>query len=153
MDKLAFKKRVLQRAKEEQQRLINDFNDQIKDLQMSEELGNDDQLDDHQQSIDSNASDLINAISNELNFANEEMELLNKMNIGNRTLDVVSIGSVVKTDKTIFYPSVSIEKFTVNDEELFGLSLKAPIYEAMKGKRVGETFSFNDTDYKILDIF
>jgi transcription elongation GreA/GreB family factor len=153
MDKLTFKKRVLQRAKEEQQKLIEDFMHQIKDLQNSDEITDDDQLDEQQQSLDSNNSDLISAISDELNFANEEMELLNKMQVGNKVADFVTIGAVVKTDSMTFYPSVSIEKFVVDGEELFGLSLKAPIYEEMKGKRKGETFQYKGTEYTIQELF
>lgn len=153
MDKLTFKKRVLQRAKEEQQKLIEDFMHQIKDLQHSDEITDDDQLDEQQQSLDSNNSDLISAISDELNFANEEMELLNKMQVGNKVADFVTIGAVVKTDSMTFYPSVSIEKFVVNGEELFGLSLKAPIYEEMKGKKKGETFQYKGTEYTIQELF
>ena len=153
MDKLTFKKQVLQRAKEEQQKPIEDFINKIKDLQSSDEITNDDQLDEQQQSLDSNNSDLISAISDELNFANEEMELLNKMQVGNNVADFVTIGAVVKTDSMTFYPSLSIEKFVVNGEELFGLSLKAPIYKEMKGKRKSQTFQYKETEYKILELF
>ena len=153
MDKLTFKKRVLQRAKEEQQKLIEDFINQIKELQRCEEIANNDQLDEQQQSLDSSKSDLISAISDELNFAKEEMELLDKMQVGNKAADFVTIGSVVKTDSMTFFPSVSIEKFVVNGEELFGLSLKAPIYGEMKGKKKGESFQYKGAEYKILELF
>ena len=38
-------------------------------------------------------------------------------------------------------------------DELYGISAKAPLFEAMKGKKAGETFSFRDEVYRIEELY
>lgn len=153
MDKLAFKSQVLEKAKERQQEIIEDFKTSINELESSGMPINEDQYDSDQQSLDASNNEMINKLITQLNFVKEEMNVLNNMQIGEDLNNSVVLGSVVKTDKLTFYPSVSIEKFDVNGEELFGISSKAPLFKAMLNKKVGDEFGFNDQFYKIEDVF
>lgn len=153
MDKLAFKNQVLEAAKKRQQEIIDDFKDRINELRSSEGDINDGQyeLDQSSQNVVSNEE--INILADELNFVVEEMNLLNRMNVGDHLHEEVSPVSVVKTNKLTFFPSVSVEKFNVDGEEFFGISTKAPIYAAMQHKKAGESFQFNDNEYKIEEVY
>ncbi len=48
--------------------------------------------------------------------------------------------------------SASIEEFTVEGKSVFGLSVHSPLYKEMKGKKVGERFTYNTTTYLIKEI-
>ena len=62
-------------------------------------------------------------------------------------------GTVVKTDKETFFISVGVERFYVDDFPVFGISVQSPIYKVMKGKRVGDRFSYKGLTYRIEEIF
>lgn len=96
--------------------------------------------------------ELVNALGRELEFAQREMEFLKNLNPSKET-DIVEPGAVVVTDKLTFYICVSIEKFEVNGKDFFGISYKAPIYASMRGLKKGTSFKYNETEYKILDVY
>lgn len=153
MDKLDFKKKVLEGAKLRQQEIIDDYKTRIGDMKKGEMNINEDQLDMGQKSFNSESNDMINVLANELNFLVDEMNLLNKIQVDGNLHDSVALGSVVITDKKTFFPSVSIETFGVDGQEFFGISDKAPLYSEMKGKKAGETFSYKGNQYKIEDVY
>lgn len=153
MKKLAFKKQILEKARERQEEIIDDFRNRIEELQYSVMNINEGQQDIDQKSLDSSSNELINKLADQLNFAVDEMDLLLKMKVDDQIHNKVTIGSVVVTDRGIFYPSVSIERFNVAGKEIFGLSTKAPLFKLMKGKKAGEDFSYKKVNYHILDLY
>jgi transcription elongation GreA/GreB family factor len=48
---------------------------------------------------------------------------------------------------------VSSEKIEIDGQEIFGISTNAPIFSAMMDLKKGDTFDFNNTSYKIQDIY
>lgn len=64
----------------------------------------------------------------------------------------VSKGTIVITDSIRFFVGVSAQ-FKVNQDDFIGISTEAPIFAVMKGKKEGETFSFNNKTYNIRQIF
>ncbi|MEB2785262.1 hypothetical protein [Algoriphagus persicinus] len=96
----------------------------------------------------------INFIEEELEFAKEEMRILNflKSNLG-KPHETPELGAVVVTDKVSFFISVSIEEFIVREDRYFGISTRSPIFKAMRGKSKFETFAYGSTNYLIKDIF
>ena len=69
-------------------------------------------------------------------------------------------GSIVITDKQRFFLSIGAGKFVVNDSEsptgmqyYFAISAQTPIYLALKGKTVGESFIINGMTHTIKEIF
>lgn len=153
MNNLDFKNKVLEKAKERQQEIIDDFKTSIEELTKSEMNINDGQLDLDQQSMDAASNELIDKLGGQLNFVLDEMEFLKQMRVADEPHENVVLGSIVKTDKMTFYPSVSIEKFDVDGKELFGISAQAPLFKEMKGKKVGDSFSFHDQHYTIEEVY
>lgn len=153
MKKLEFKLKVLEAARQKQQTLINDFKSRIDEIKNSEVMVNEDQLDYDQQGSDDAGNEMIDKLADQLNFAVEEMNILNKMRIADEPLEEVAMGAIVRTNRNTFFPSVSIERFNVDGKDLFGLSEQAPLYQTMKGKKVGDTFEYNDQVYKVLEVY
>ena len=96
--------------------------------------------------------ELINAIGNELTFAQREMEFLKSLD-SSKVCDIVEPGAVVVTNKMTFYICVSIENFEVAGKDFFGMSYKAPLYAEMRGLKKESSFKYNETEYYILDIY
>jgi hypothetical protein len=149
-----FKKKSLEASIIKHQSVIDDLKRSVKELLGTEGSSNRDDLDMHQQSVNTEQIQMANAIGDQVSFANEEMTLLNNMMPTIQDIhDQVSLGSVVVTDKMIFFVSASIEQFEVDGIELFGLSTETPLYQAMKGKKKGDKFSYKDQHYTIVDLF
>lgn len=152
MEKMKFKKLILEAGKQKQQSIIDDFKRSIKVRQQSavevDELGLLDQLESNKEI----SMEYIDKLAGQLDFVNEEMETLNRIGI-KEPHDHVAFGSVVVTDKRTFFVSVSLEEFKADGRDLFGLSTQAPLFKQMENKKMGDSFSYKDIEYKILEIF
>lgn len=149
-----FKKKLLEASIKKHQSVIDDLQRSIKELLGNDETTNEDESDMSLQGFRTEQIQKANLIGNQVSFANDEMTLLNNMLPGIEDIhDEVILGSVVVTDKMNFFVSASIEQFEVDGIEIFGLSTESPLFQAMKGKRKGDKFSFKDQEYKIHDLF
>jgi len=59
----------------------------------------------------------------------------------------------VVTDIQKVFISIGLGKIIVDNDTYYAISLKVPFYQAMDGKKVGDTFEFRGKTIKILDIF
>jgi transcription elongation GreA/GreB family factor len=64
----------------------------------------------------------------------------------------VQLGSLVYTDRTVFYLAAGLGKIPFENKDYFVVSVQAPIAKLMMGKQLGERFSLNDTEYVITGI-
>lgn len=64
----------------------------------------------------------------------------------------VKNGSLVETSQGPFYLSISAGQLTVDGKPAFAISAASPVGQLMLGKKAGETFSFNQKEYKVLNI-
>lgn len=62
-------------------------------------------------------------------------------------------GALVKTDKGLFYISVSLSNIDFNGSKIFCISPDSPLAKALDGKTESETISLNNVTQKILQIF
>ena len=153
MEKSEKKRIILKAGLEKQEEIANDFKTSIQEIKDSARLLNESQYDSQQASLNDENNERIDALTGQLNFVKEELDLLHRLNIDAPLHDTVHVGSVVVTNKRTFFISVSLEEFEVKGEKFFGISTKAPIYPEMRGKAAGDHFEFNGTKYSIEDIF
>jgi hypothetical protein len=148
------KKKILNAAIEKHQAVINDFRTSIKNMLDSVVAIHEDEMDLSQKEFNAEMTEKSNQLADQLAFANEEMKILYDMSATiNLIHSTVQLGSVVVTDRTVFFVSVSIEDFSVDGMHCFGLSTESRLYKAMEGKKKGDQFSYNYSEYKIVDLF
>lgn len=70
-----------------------------------------------------------------------------------RSSEIISIGAVVETSIASYFLGISGPKFLVDGKTFFCISVSSPIGAALKGKTVGEIFSFNGKQHKILKVY
>ncbi len=70
----------------------------------------------------------------------------------NQLHSTVKHGALVMTDKTNVLVGVSIGKIIVEGKTFFTISTDSPLYQAMDGKKKGETFTFRDQKQTVLEI-
>jgi hypothetical protein len=152
--KATLKKRMLNKCIAKQQSLIEDFKKRIEALLVTEGLGNEESYDNSELAHASMNVNEARALSEALQYAEDEMKQLWFLQlIPNKINTKAEQGAAVVTNSGTFYISVSIEQFKVDGETYIGLSVHSPLYLAMKGKAVGETFTYNGREYSISDIF
>lgn len=69
-----------------------------------------------------------------------------------RKQELVQLGSLVKTNKGLFYIASAIGQVQVDNESVYVISLKAPLAKAMLGKSVGMPVVLNGQTQDILQI-
>ncbi len=149
------KKRMLEESIKKHKSVVDDFSARISELREEEESLNYEAYNSMaRRPYNEQVMPELEAIDIQLQFANEELDLLNRLKKSeDLTRDEVKLGAAVETDKGMFFVSASIEQFQIDGREMVGLSIKSPLYLAMEGKRKGDTFTYNNTTYRISDVF
>lgn len=71
----------------------------------------------------------------------------------NKTVDKVVLGSIVKTNKAVFYVSVPIQSVHYKNTQVFCVSVHAPLIQSLLNKEVGAEVTFNNISHKIVEIY
>jgi transcription elongation GreA/GreB family factor len=71
-----------------------------------------------------------------------QLDVLNKIN-PEVTSEIVSFGSIIKTDSQVFFISTGIGKITTEEVTFYAIAANSPIGMKLIGKKQGETFDFN----------
>lgn len=147
------RKKLLDACIAKQQFLIDDFKERIRSLTEPGGLGNEEAYDNTDVVANTVKALEINTLSNELQFAQEELALLESMK---SKQDIersqVALGAIVVTNHGTFFISASVEKFTAAGHTYVGISTSSPIFQVMQGKQSGDQFTFKGMTYKIKDI-
>lgn len=143
------KSRIHEVCLKKQQEELDNFIDRIKTLK--EDINTKDQSMSQSEERTASKVDLLQNYEKELYFSQVEMSNLQKLD-PSRLNTKVEQGAVVKTNLLNFYISIPLDKIEIDGTNYVGISVKAPIYSVMKDKKKGDTFSFNGTEYKILDL-
>lgn len=67
--------------------------------------------------------------------------------------DKAEKGAIVKTEKGLFFISVSLGEIKVENEKIICISPESPLAKAMNGKITNEVFSINNINQKIENIW
>lgn len=88
----------------------------------------------------------VEKLSKQLNEATKQQEILSKITLNNSP-DKVTVGSLVKTNKGVFYISIGLGRLLFNEDVVFIISPLSPIGKLLINKKEKETFSLNNIKY------
>jgi hypothetical protein len=83
---------------------------------------------------------------------NEQIDILRRVDM-TRTYNQIRFGAVVITESQRLFVATGIGKVNVEGEEYFVISAMVPFYNAIDGKKAGETYEFRGKKEKILEVF
>jgi len=66
--------------------------------------------------------------------------------------DKAEKGAIVKTEKGLFFISVSLGEIKIDNEKIICISPESPLAKAMNGKQKGDVFTLNQMNQKIINI-
>lgn len=93
----------------------------------------------------------INNLQRQLNETLNQQAVLHK--ITSEPSLKVQNGALVKTDKGLFYVSVSVGEIIFNDQKIMTVSVESPLIKAMSGKTKGDQFIINTMQQTIEEIW
>lgn len=94
-----------------------------------------------QEKLNAKLSELINMLQQAQKLPEEKQ------------MDKVTLGSVIKTDKAIFYVSVAIPTLKVQNQTVICISPVAPLMQVLQNGKQGDEIVFNKISYQIQQIF
>lgn len=67
--------------------------------------------------------------------------------------ETIEFGSVVETSENYYYISAALGKIILDEgSTVYAISTDAPIFQEMKGKKAGESFTFNGKTHEIINV-
>lgn len=79
------------------------------------------------------------------------IQILKRIDV-NATSDYARLGSLVYTDRFIYFISISIGTVAISNDEYLCVSLNSPVGLLLSGKKNGDKFTLNDKIYKIKEV-
>ncbi len=79
------------------------------------------------------------------------VQLLKKIDITS-TSDYARLGSLVYTDRFVYFISISIGTVTIEKADYLCVALNSPVGMLISGKKVGDEFILNGNSYKITSV-
>jgi hypothetical protein len=98
-------------------------------------------IEDDEQAQAEFASDLSEALDDTLHERTDKLDKLREIDFGPKS--TVTEGALVRLSGRYFVIAVSTARFTCDGREVMGISTMAPIFEAIKGARAGDTAEFH----------
>jgi hypothetical protein len=83
---------------------------------------------------------------------NEQVDILRRVDM-TRIFNLIRFGAVVITESQRLFVAAGIGKVVVEGQEYFVISAMVPFYNAIDGKKAGDTFEFRGKIEKILEVF
>ncbi|MBB6370794.1 hypothetical protein [Chryseobacterium shigense] len=93
----------------------------------------------------------INNLQRQLNESLNQLSVIQK--ISAEPSDKVQNGALVKTDKGLFYVTVSVGGIISENQKIMTVSAESPLIKAMSGKKEGEIFTINKITQTIQKIW
>ena len=85
---------------------------------------------------------------------NENIKALNSLKLINTNQhSVISLGSLVETEKGFFYIAVSLGEIRFQEKKIFVISTESPLAKAMHGKSKEDEFILNNLKQSIINLW
>lgn len=147
MDKQALKELLLSLEYQEIDEMERNYESHIKDS----DLDRDDVIDDDDQSQHVASSELSEGYEQNLRDHEHQIELLK--NIDFSPADLVQVGSVLETPNRYIFIGLAFPQINYKGKIMIGISVNAPFYKSVAGKRPGDLCEFNGQEFQILNVY
>lgn len=151
MDPIATKKAVLKAARTRLENTAAELRARIEELK-AVTIG-DDNAESASQTESTRGSDvdLMNSLGAQMEHVLQDIDRLAIVSPEAR-MDRVQFGAVVHTDRRNLLVGFSLEEFDAAGRRYLGVTPKAPLVQALVGRKAGETATVNGMDYAITEV-
>ncbi|MGJ1236305.1 3-oxoacyl-ACP synthase [Sphingobacterium multivorum] len=96
----------------------------------------------------------INRYQKQLVEANKDLQqLISIESLSNDVIDVVILGTLVQTNVGLYLIATSIGAVKIGTNNIFVISPASPIGQLLIGKKIGDSFVFNNVNQKVIAIY
>lgn len=150
MDRLAKKQKILDACFAQQEKVIGNLKVVMEEVADSaEEYGLPKDLYDSYRNQMMSKREMF---AQQLLKVNEQVDILRRIDMTKEHQNV-KFGSVVITSSQRLFIATGIGKIVVDGEEYFVISAIVPFFNAIDGKKAGDSFEFRGKKEKILEVF
>lgn len=142
---------ILDKIIEEQQRVIDNLQQSVERYKTASDLDEDDTSDPDDLARQTEAKDM--QLRYEKMLAKEKKDMAFVQAEKDKSYTQAELGALIETDKNYFFMAVPLPKFNVNGKEVFCISQEAPIFQKLKGKKVGDQLEIGQNIFEIKSIF
>lgn len=152
MNKLQLREKLLAEGKRRQETVVQDLDTATTNLLDSANQEGEEDTDAHYESTQEERMDDRDLLQGPLDAAVRNLAILNAIS-PDASHETVTLGAVVMTPDQNFFVSVNLGTMEVEQQSFVGISTAAPIYQAMVNKKEGDSFIFQDREYRIESLF
>ena len=130
--------------------LIDDLNEEYKLKKSGSDIDEEDVIEIDalsQQSEETNIAQLVNQRLTELK---NDYNFFKTLNLN--TQDSIEMGSLIESNKMYIYVAINTETLTYKGKDLIGVSAHSPIFQTLKGNKVGTKFKLGDFNDEVLSV-
>lgn len=143
MDKYLIKQALVKLEK----RHIDEAEMKYEDFLTGNLLGREDTIDQDDQSHHRQSIEVSDQLEHQAHIHIDHLNAIN--NISFEPTEVVKPGAIVSVNGRCMIIAVPQAPFTIDGRHFMGISVDAPIYKQLEGKRKGDTFEFNNRKFTI----
>jgi anti-sigma28 factor (negative regulator of flagellin synthesis) len=86
----------------------------------------------------------------QIKMINQQINIINQLKVEKKNR--IENGTLIVTDSKVFFIAASLGLASISDQSFFIVSLDSPIIQFMKKQSINTMFTFQSTNYKIIDI-
>lgn len=146
MNKVKLQEKII----EIQTLIVSELKEKIDSSLSMIDIDETDTIDPEDLSHQSESLDMKNLFEQKLNKAQIELDTLLHMDFSEKKEAIP--GALVTTENFHFLIGFATIPFEFDGKRIVGVSIDSPIYPEIKGKVVGDRFSYSENNYKILAI-
>ena len=143
MNKEALKEKLIQLQKES----IGSLEEKISTIHSMVDVDESDTIDPEDLSHQTESGESESLFRKQLTKARMDLATFEQLDVSPKS--VVESGAFIRTENFNFIIGCATTPFDFNGEHIIGISPDAPIYQEMKGLKVGDVFSVSGNDYSI----
>ena len=146
IDKNALKKVMISNY----EHIITELKEELATKKGSSDLDENDTLDPEDYSTQTVSNVMVDLLQEQIAKTKKDLERIQQIDFSPK--EEAMVGAIVTTDMFNFFLGVATVPFLYEHKQIVGVSVSAPIFVNIKGKKVGDTFTFSGHLYTIHSI-
>lgn len=146
IDKNALKKVMISNY----EHIIAELKEELATKKGSSDLDENDTLDPEDYSTQTVSNVMVDLLQEQIAKTKKDLERIQQIDFSPK--EEAMVGAIVTTDMFNFFLGVATVPFLYEHKQIVGVSVSAPIFVNIKGKKVGDTFTFSGHLYTIHSI-
>ena len=143
IDKNALKKVMISNY----ENIIAELKEELATKKGSSDLDENDTLDPEDYSTQTVSNVMVDLLKEQVAKTKKDLERIQQIDFSLK--EEATVGALVTTDMFNFFLGVATVPFLYEHKQIVGVSVSAPIFVNIKGKKVGDTFTFSGHLYTI----